>query len=249
MPSPCGERVGRRDSSSRPVSPWPGPRPEFGTGRARRSRCLRRRPGARGRPVCGTRRRTGPGIRSTAVIAFSSTISVSPSEQSRSWSPSSRRDFPTSTWTKAPRVAIALVRTCRAGCVATSSGVMAPASASDCAIVWSRVRRERRPSRKTYARESPTCVMSRSGPSVQATVIVVAMPRSAGSSLARSSRTSRTFWKRRSMRCRTSWARGSSRRMIQSGVSITSSTSAWIAVRLATSPAAAPPTPSATRYP
>ena len=38
-------------------------------------------------------------------------------------------------------------------------------------------------------------------------------------------------------------------RMIQSGVSMTRSIRAWTAVRLATSPPTAPPTPSATSIP
>ena len=42
-------------------------------------------------------------------------MSVRPSEQSRSWSPSSRRERLSSTWTKAPRVASALVSTLRYG--------------------------------------------------------------------------------------------------------------------------------------
>ena len=97
--------------------------------------------------------------------------------------------------------------------------------------------------RRASRRRAPSEARARG---VHATVIVVAIPRSFGSALARAIRASRTCWKRRSMRWSTSSASASSSRMIQSGVSRTRSTSAWTAVRLAISPAPIRPTPSAT---
>ncbi|MDQ1017868.1 hypothetical protein QFZ43_004417 [Streptomyces afghaniensis] len=137
-----------------------------------------------------------------------------------------------STWSPLPS---ARIRRERCGWVVASSSVMRPSSTRRCTQVWSCVICVRTPSRRRYARESPTCTRPRRWPVQRRAVRVVPMPSSWGSSS-----TIERSWSL--ARCT---AVPSEVRMSEPGTSSSSATIVEMASEEATSPAAAPPMPSA----
>ena len=160
-------------------------------------------------------------------------MSVRPSEQRRKTSPGSASTVKVSTSTSGS-VPTARVITERCGCVSASSGDSFPLRMSSPTSEWSFVSCSRLPPRTRYARESPTWPI-RTAPSrpVTATVIVVPMPDADGSSCERLK--TRRF---------ASWISSTMRSSRNSSPLASSSTAA--ASPDATSPACAPPIPSAT---
>ena len=158
---------------------------------------------------------------------------MSPSEQSRKTSPGCGGDVNVSTSTSGS-VPSARVITERCGWISASSGESSPLRRSSPTSEWSSVSCSSSPSRTRYARESPTWPTMIDSPasSTSATVIVVPMPEAAASSFAR--------WKTRRF---ASWISSTTRASLSSAPS--ASCSAAAASREATSPACAPPIPSA----
>ena len=136
----------------------------------------------------------------------------------------------TSTCQSAPS---ARVITDRCGCRAASSGASAPALTHSATSEWSSDRRVSTPPRHRYARESPTWAKATEVGPTSAAVTVEPMPEARGSEVARSAT--------RRLASRTVEARRSS-----SLPSPVSSPIACTAMREASSPASAPPMPSAT---
>ena len=167
-------------------------------------------------------------------ICVSSTIEVSPSEHSRKTSPSRSATVwrSTSTTGSGPSARV-MIDFC--GCSDASSAVSLPWRSSSSTSEWSSVSRRSSPSRSRYARESPTCAMAASSAPTYTAVTVVPMPawlasvreRSWMLSLASSMRAA-------SSSCGGPPPSGSPRPSVST------------AIREATSPACAPPMPSAT---
>ena len=135
-----------------------------------------------------TRRRTpstsGPSS-SRFAIAWSPTSPERPSEQSSRTSPSRTWTTLVSTSSSGPAPS-ARVITERCGCTAASSRVRRPARSSSATSEWSCDSCCSTPSRRRYARESPTWPSTTRSPSTSAAVTVEPMPAVAGSFLARS---------------------------------------------------------------